>query len=1798
MKRYYPLLLLTISCVLFSCTGKNKIKIESTNFVDEISLNQNLYFEFNTELAPDSLLNVWDSTEYLSFLPKVAGRFMWESPKSLVFSPNNPFLPSTDYEVVINKAIKKFGKNVKSISKEVIVFHTPYLGLNSSDSYWALSDDGNREIQLRINLHFNYEIEPDQLNELLELKIKDQKIDFSILTEETSLKLVVAIKASTLENMDGTAVDITIREGLALKGYDFVTKDALFQTVNIPPKDKMQVISMNSYYEDGKGRINVLFSQPVIPKNLKSFIQIKPSIPYEIEMLPNGFTIMGDFLEGESYLITISRKIEGVFDREMGADYSETISFGSPEPHIEFADEGNIYLSPKGNKNIAVRIISIPKVKITVFKVFENNILHYLREGKSWDYYYDDDRWEDFYLYPMNSDYGQEIFSKEISTKSLQRSGNVSLLNIKLDEIDYNNPLKGLYLIKIESSDKRWLKDIQMVSVSDIGLMVKQGLDEIFVFANSLKDAKPIAGMEVRFISSNNQKVYTATTDNKGVAVLDNLKSKIEKYSIAMITAQQGNDFNFLSMNQCRLEMSRYDVGGKITANLDYDVFVYGDRNLYRPGDSVFINTVVRNMQWQIEKSIPLKLKVVLPNGKQYLSFKKEVNEQGAAEIAFSLPYESMTGMYSLEVYSGNDVLLNSYRFSVEEFMPDRIRVESKLDKTDYKAGDIVQLDVKATNLFGPPAANRNVEVELNLSKKYFQPKGFEEYTFNVNTEHTIHFDQQLKESVTDAEGQSTLEFDLPTSKGVGVISGKVYTTVFDETGRPVNRISAFDLFTQNTFYGIRNFDYWVSTRKPIKINLIALNKKGKMLGSSDADVVIKRYYWETVMEKRGNRLYYNSQKREQVVLSKKIRIQGKNSHLSFSPSSSGEYEVRVMSREGQGYVYRKFFAYGWADTEYTSFEVSKEGEISIEKDKDSYKKGDKAELLFKSPFEGKLIVTVERAGIMDYYQLETKNKAAKLTLPLNSKHIPNVYITATALKKIDDRDIFLTIAHGVSHVEVEDIGNKLDVAITAIEKSRSKAKQKITVKTKAGAEVTIALVDEGILQMTNYKSPDPYAFFYQKRALEVISYDLYKYLYPEVGQSSSMAGDVSLDLAKRVNPLTNKRVKLLSLWSGQLKANSKGECTFETWLPKFSGAVRIMAVAYKDHQFGSAEKEMKVADPVVISTALPRILSPEDQLDFSVTLTNTTAKSSKAKVTMSVKGPVQIQGEKTKNIQLNANSEGQVAFQLNADQAIGNAEIKVSVSALGEEFVDETNIPVRPAAGLEKKFGAGNIEAGKTIALKVTSDFLEKNSSSKLIISKSPLAEFSKDLEYLIRYPYGCLEQTISAAFPQLYIKDLAVSLNQKKAEQNFDIDHNVQQAIYKIQAMQMYDGSFSYWPNGAYANVWATVYATHFLLEAKKAGFEVTKSKLDNALRFLQRVVKNKAYDTWHYYDRSNHLQYKSIAARENFYALFVLALNGKENRSVMNYYKSNLEYLSTDSKFLLAGAYALTGDMKSYQTIVPKSWDYYRSVRSFGGSFYSYVRDKGIALYALMESDPSNMMVPVLTKNLSAEFKSRRWLSTQERIFALLALGKVAHQSAHSQVTATVNIGQKTYAFTGKDLVISDNFNNQKVTIRTKGSGNLYYFYEVEGISASGKVMERDENLMVRRNFYDRFGNILNGKEFSQNDLVVVELSIRSTAGKNVENVAVTDILPACFEIENPRLTEGREMDWIKYRLNPDYVDIRDDRLSFFTTARSSTQKYYYSVRVVSKGTFRMGAVGADAMYDGEYNSYHGAGEIVVK
>jgi uncharacterized protein YfaS (alpha-2-macroglobulin family) len=479
-------------------------------------------------------------------------------------------------------------------------------------------------------------------------------------------------------------------------------------------------------------------------------------------------------------------------------------------------------------------------------------------------------------------------------------------------------------------------------------------------------------------------------------------------------------------------------------------------------------------------------------------------------------------------------------------------------------------------------------------------------------------------------------------------------------------------------------------------------------------------------------------------------------------------------------------------------------------------------------------------------------------------------------------------------------------------------------------------------------------------------------------------------------------------------------------------------------------------------------------------------------------------------------------------------------------------------------------------------------------VVSRSPALELGKHLQYLVEYPYGCTEQTISSAFPQLYYGDMAdlMGLNQRsKANAN----SNIIEAIRKIKMRQTYRGGILLWDGGGTEDWWSTIYAAHFLLEAKKAGFVVDNSLIETILGYINSRLKNK--ETINYYYNRN--QNKKIAPKEVAYGLYVLALAGKSNISVMNYYKANQQMLALDSRYLLSAAYARAGDKKSFIALLPSNFSGEESVAQTGGSFYSAIRDEAIALNALIDTDPGNAQIGVMAKHVSDKLKTSNWLSTQERAFAFLALGKLARTSNKSDASAEIKVNGKTVAKVEAGQWKGDQnaLKGTDIEIKTSGSGQLYYFWQAEGISSSGAYKEEDSYLKVRKRFYDRNGNPYNGTTFKQNDLIIIGISLERSYSTAIDNVVITDLLPAGFEIENPRTKELPGMDWIKDASTPTALDVRDDRIHFFVDASKNKQVYYYAVRAVSPGNFKMGPVSADAMYNGEYHSYHGAGVVWI-
>lgn len=1792
-----------IGCLFFciSCnTTKNELIVNHKNFDGEIEQQQNLVFNFNKDIYPDSLLQSWDSTDYVEFTPAIKGMFKWNSSSELVFSPAQGFQPGTEYTATITPAILNYSAKKYSFDKGPFKFHTAPLRITDTHlSYTRGKNVSNVMVQLDVN--FNYEVKLNEAASHLKLSANGNAV--SIMSANEGAGKTLSLQFNPVNNLDEeTPLKIEMSKGISVTHSKYISSNDTTIIASIPSRFDLAVTGIVSNHDGSEGTITVNTSEPVLEDSLKNMITIEPSVPFDVSLNDAGFTVTSTKLSpDQTYQLSVSSHLEGAFGGKMKTDYSGSVFFGKLKPSVSFINQKGMYLSSTGYKNLALDIVNVPEVTVSVVKVYENNLEHFMRKDQSYGYGYeessnndeggnDDDNSGD-YMYFDTENLGDTIFEKDYSTAKLPKQNAAAILHLDFsDRIkDYN----GIYVITVASKQHYWVQQSKVLSVSDIGLIVKQEQNNMYVFANSIKDATSMKDVSVSFYSTNNQKLYTAETDASGVAEFKDISTHSPGFNVGMVTVKKDDEFSFVWLDNSLIQTSRFDVGGRTPNSSGLNAMIYAERNLYRPGETMHVSTVVRDESWNEPGEIPVKFKLIAPNGKEISTMRKILNDEGSAETQFTTTTTALTGDYTLQLLSGNDVLLNTYDISVEEFMPDRIKVNFNIDKKEYQTADTIHTTIQADNLFGTPAANLNYQCELNLDKATFDSKKFPDYDFSVVN--NFSFNTDMHSAKVDESGAATETFQLPKDiSNIGLLKGNLMATVFDETGRPVHRYQEFTVYTQPVFIGIKNTADYVDTRKPVKIGLIALDKNENVQSAVVQIAVIKKE-WHTAIEKDGNSFKYISKEEEKTISQQKLTINGSATTFYFTPQVSGDYEVRVFYGGSNSYVATQLYAWGYGDTQYTSFEVNNEGNVDITTDKEKYANGDNINALFTTPFDGKLLVTVERDHLIKYYYLDAKNKSASLSLKTDDDYLPNVYISATLFRPMSGDDLPLTVAHGIKSVLVENTSNHLPVSVDVTAKSRSKTKQTITVKTQPGAYVTIAAVDEGILQVKNYSTPDPYNYFYQKVALDVNSYDIYPLLLPEIKTTkSSTGGDAAAESKMRVNPVFVNRVKLVSFWSGIVQADASGLVRYNIDVPQFSGDLRVMAAAYKGKAFGNAEKHMKVADPVVISTALPRFLSPKDKVVVPVSLSNTTNQNANAVVSVQLSGPLGMLGDQSQTINLAANKEQRVVFNIAAQQAIGAGKVTVSVKAMNQTFTDETEIGVRPPASLQIISGNGSANENAPANINLQNKFIPSTVTSKLIVGKSPLVQFTKNLSSLVNYPYGCVEQTTSTAFPQLYYYDLVKSISGKE-DKDMNPAYNVQQAINKLQSMQLPDGALSFWPGGGYESWWGSIYATHFLIEARKAGYEVNNSVVDRLLQYMQYKLNSRETETFYFNDN----QSKRIAPEEVAYSLYVLTLDGEAQQPLMNYYKAHQELLTLDSKYLLSAAYALSGQAKQAKDVLPPAFEGEKPNTSFGGSFYSYIRDEAVSLNVLLDIDPNNQQIGIMAKQLSEQLKNAYYLNTQENAWSLLALGKIARMSNNTNATASILSNGKTIAnTTGADITLDEKqFANNLLQLNVKGEGNYYYFWQTSGITNDGSYLQEDKYLKVRRTFLDRNGNVISSGNFHQNDLVIVKLTLESQYNSDVDNVVLTDMLPAGFEIENTRLTEMPDIKWITDAATPDYIDIRDDRVLMFTSAGGQAKNYYYMVRAVSPGDYQLGPVQADAMYNGAFHSYNGAGTITI-
>jgi len=631
------------------------------------------------------------------------------------------------------------------------------------------------------------------------------------------------------------------------------------------------------------------------------------------------------------------------------------------------------------------------------------------------------------------------------------------------------------------------------------------------------------------------------------------------------------------------------------------------------------------------------------------------------------------------------------------------------------------------------------------------------------------------------------------------------------------------------------------------------------------------------------------------------------------------------------------------------------------------------------------------------------------------------------------------------------------------------------------------------------------------------------------------------------------------------------------------------MAVAFSGNKFGSSDKKLFVREPIVLTPTFPRFVASGDQFYVPVNIYNGTGGTADIEVKLNTKGPVNIMDSDLKTINIEQGKEGQVYFQLQADKTMGKLESTLSAKGGGEQTKMTVDVPLRPPVPFITLSGRGSVTADNPATFIFPTDWIEGTTDFSLSISAFPAVKFANSLQFLLRYPHGCIEQTTSKLFPLLYFNDLAKIAEPELFNTN-SADYYIEEGIGKLINMQLSSGAFAYWPRGEYINNWSSIYASHFLVEARKVGYVISNRVYNRMIRALRSQVRD--------YVSGDRYSYQAA-----IYACYVLALAGKADKSTMLYFKNNvLDKLSDYSQYQLAGAFALSGDLQTARSLLPKSVaPVERDQRESGRNFNSSIRAKAIMLDILAEIDPNHPSIPVLVEQITnSATKTGRWYTTQENAYAFLALGKILKKQSGANYAGTATIDGKLYTkFDTQNFNFSDkNWQGKQVKIEIQGEGTCYFSWRADGIPSTMSIAETDNDLMARRHYLNEQGTPVDYTSFKQGDMVIAKITIKAP-NESLENVAIVDMLPAGFEIENPRLQSRKGIDWIgKRAYRPMYMDIRDDRLILYGNFRYGKEEvFYYGLRAVTEGSFILPPIQAEAMYAPMKSSVASSGKVVV-
>lgn len=1390
-------------------------------------------------------------------------------------------------------------------------------------------------------------------------------------------------------------------------------------------------------------------------------------------------------------------------------------------------------------------------------------------DGYDNDYYYDDYYEEDYYYSEATGDEDEK--EEQYWDNKIY---NWRSYNYNWQQED--NPCHAAYY-----NDQRIVKT--NILGSNLGFIVKKGNNHAYHFATSnLLTANPEGGVNITLYNFQQQPIGETNTLANGLAIFD------ADREAAFAVAKKGNDYAYVKLQDGNaLSLSKFDVSGK-QIQKGLKGFIYTERGVHRPGDTIHLTFALNDLSNPLPKNHPVTLEVTDARGK--LVHRKVLNKsQNTSQATGDFYYfpiiteaSAPTGNWRATILVGGTTFTQN--LNVATVKPNRLKIALGFDGKVLNASQPINTTVQVNWLHGAPARNSNIEMQATLR---FAGGGFATHPNYVFADPIRTFTETEIPFFTGSvnqEGFVNISKKLDISKNApGMLKANILTKAFEGGGDFSIDVHTVDIAPYSHFVGLqspksRAYGSFY-TDEDIPFDVISVDAEGKVTGNRELQVQVFQIEWRWWWNRGSDNLStYENSTIHRPVKDFKITTaaNGKTSFkVNINDEENGRYLIRIIDK-ASGHATGRiayFYKNWWSQASSVDAESAKM--LVFSADKEKYQVGDEAVISFPSGSDGYALLSIENGiEVLETLWISTQKGETKTSIEITELMAPNVFINISLLQPHEQTSNNLPIRlYGVIPILVENEKTILNPVIDMpnVLKPEEKFTVKVSEKNKKPMTYTIAMVDEGLLDLTRYRTPDIHSAFYTREALGVKTFDVYDYVIGAYSGSVENiyavgGGDEAAGAKNRKADRFKPVVKYLGPFT--LKAGEKA--SHDIVMPNYVGSVRTMIIAGDNTKaaYGNAEKTVPVRKPLMVLASLPRKLSPGEKVTLPITVF---AMENQVKnVTIDIKTSEAIKpinGSK-KSVTFANPGEQIVNFEYEVLNLPGIHTIEVSASGGGEKASYQVEIDVENPNPISQKVTEYALHAGEEKTIDFSTFGVVGSNTATIEFSTLPPMDFTKRLEYLIQYPHGCLEQVTSGVFPQLYLADIFDITFDKKQQ----IQKNVEAAIRKLNTYQNTDGGMSYWPGERQADEWSTNYVGHFMIEAKNKGYVLPVTFLSNWLRFQQNTARQ-----W----RNNNSGYSS---QTQAYRLYTLALAGHPELAAMNRLRET-QKLSNDSKWRLAAAYSLAGQEKVAQEIIktanidfqPYQYDYY----TYGSPF----RNKAMALetMVLLNHPKQKETAEALARDLS----SSRWYSTQETAFALMSLAKMVDKNGGKAVELTlVENGKSTAiktprAIAQRDLTISTGANS--ITVKNSKSNVIFVRLLQQGKLPLGEELAEQRNLRVSTTFVDGADQPLNINTLKQGTEMTMSIRVENLTSSSINNVALAQILPSGWEIINTSFTAlgGGASGSARY------TDIRDDRVNFYFDL-SGREARVFKVRLNASylGDYYLPGTQAEAMYDNAY------------